>query len=215
MRKRTSYPRSRRWAIQRPIRPLTYSVKRTFYLENWQPNSTTTVGFWRYYSFRLEQLPNIGEYQVLFDQARINAIKVDFHPRYSAFDGSNTTDTIPPGITNQAGTRLTTAVDPANQLTPTGTYNSFTYNGMLEFGNAKTSSGDRVHSVYFKPMVNQANGTSQFGSRRRAPYMQLVDGSTVSHNGFHVFAWDPNFNGSFGQSFDVLVTYYVTFRGMR
>lgn len=204
--------------IPRGVRaPMTLAVKRKFYLENWQPSTATTNGFWRYYSFNLAQMFDVGQFQAVFDQYRINAIRVEFHPRYSEFAGNDTTDTVLPGVTNQAGTRLSVMVDTRSSVVPSGAYSSATYNSFLEQGNARTHQGNRPVTVYFRPSVSTTLGANVAGAaRKRAPVMMLdASGQQVNHTGFHIFAWDPNFSGTFGQSFDILVTYYLTFRGMR
>lgn len=216
--KRPRYVKRRRVTSKRSrsIMPK-LTVKKTFYLENWQPNTTTVNGFWRYYTFTLSQLPDLASYVAMFDTARINAIKVEFHPRFDNFAGNDTTDVAAPGITNQAGTRMSIVVDPKSSLVPTGTYTSANYNGFLEQGRVRTKQGNRPFSVYFKPNVNYNLGAIVGQSRKRAPALQIADANsqTVSHTGFHIFAWDQSFNGSFGNSYDLLVTYYMTFRGMR
>lgn len=193
------------------------SVKKTFYLGNWQPGTATVAGFWRYYTFTLGDLPDLASYVAMFDTARINAIKVEFHPRFDSFAGNDTTDTVLPGITNQAGTRMSFVVDPKSNLVPTGSYLSSTYNGFLEQGGVRTRTGNRPFSVYFKPHVNYNIGGALGQARKRAPALQLADpnSQTVAHTGFHMFAWDQSFNGSFGNSFDIIVSFYMTFRGMR
>lgn len=204
--------------IPRGVRaPMNLSVKRKFYLENWQPNTTTVNGYWRYYTFNLAQMFDVGQYQAVFDQYRINAIRVEFHPRYSEFAGNDTTDTSLPGITNQSGTRLSVLVDQRSSVVPSGAYSSATYNSFLEQGNARTHQGNQPVVVYFRPSVSQTLGANVAGAaRKRAPWMMLdASGQSVNHTGFHILAWDANFSGTFGQSFDVLVTYYLQFKGMR
>lgn len=193
------------------------NVKKTFYLGNWQPSSATVNGFWRYYTFVLSDLPDLASYVAMFDTARINAIRVDFHPRFDNFAGNDTVDVAPPGITNQAGTRMSVVIDPKSNLVPSGTYTVGTYNGFLEQGRVRTYTGNRPFKVYFVPNVNYNLGAVAGQTRRRAPALQLSDANsqTVSHTGFHIFAWDQAFNGSFGNSFDLIVTFYLTFKGMR
>lgn len=210
----------RRMYVPRPVRRpanLQLNCKKTFYLENWQPGTAAVGNFWKYYSFSLSQLPDLASYTAMFDTARINAIRVQFHPRFDNFAGNDTTDVVAPGVTNQAGSRLSIVIDQKSNLVPAGAYTSGTYNGFLEQGRVRTHQGVKPFSVYFKPNVNYAIGILGGSARRRAPYLQVADAASqsVAHTGFHAFAWDQNFNGSFGNSWDLLVTYYMTFRGMR
>lgn len=211
-RRRTYVPKR----VPRPMGMNALMVKKTFYYQNWAPNATTTNGFWRYYSFSLGDLPDLASYVATFDTAKINAIRVQFHPRFDNFAGNDVTT---PGGTDKAGTRMSIVVDPKSNLVPTGAYSSGTYNGFLEQGRIRTYEGTRPFSVYFKPVVNVQLGSIGGQYRRKAPYLQAADANSqaVSHTGFHAFAWTQNFNqaGSFGNSFDLLVTFYMTFRGQR
>lgn len=203
--------------VPRKIRmPMTYAVKKRFWLENWQPSTAAVNGYWRYYAFSINQLPDFAGFNAMFDTFRINAIKVEFHPRFTEFAGNDTVDTVLPGVTNQSGTRVSLLVDTKSSLIPVGAYLSNTYNDFLQQGPPRTYTGTRPFSVYFKPQVSETAGINVGGAlRRKAPWMQLDIGQSVAHAGFHAFAWDPNFSGTFGNSFDILVTYYVQFRGMR
>lgn len=204
-------------ALTRSLRPNKIALKRTFWLENWTFSTVTTNGFWRYYSFTLSQLPSLSEFQSLFDQLKISAIKVTFRPRYDNFSGNDTTDTTSPGVTNAPGNYMHVIVDPKSLTTPSGLYTSSNLNIFMEQGNVRTYQGLRPFSVYFKPMINQTVGAVQ-GMRRRAPYL-LIDpasGATgAPHYGFHVFQQDVNLTGTSVQSFDVYVTYYMMAKGVK
>lgn len=220
--RRRSFSRKARKAkrartIPRKVRmPMTYAVTKKFWLENWQPNTASVGGYWRYFTFNLGQLPDLAGYVAMFDTYRINAIKVEFHPRFTEFAGNDTTDTALPGVTNQAGTRMSLLADTKSSLVPVGAYGSGTYNDFLQQGSPKTHMGIRPFSIYFRPQVGETVGANIAGGlRRRSTWLQLDLANSVPHAGFHAFAWDPNFSGTFGNSFDVLVTYYVQFRGMR
>lgn len=189
-------------------------IKRTFYLENWQPSTATTSGFWRYYNFSLSTLPSNAEITALFDQYRINGIKVTFRPRYDGFMGNDTVDTTLPGVTNLSGTRVHIINDPASTVSPSGIYASSNLNGFMEQGSVRTYQGNRDINVYFKPKVDNALNAFNGAQRVRAPYIQTTL-TGVSHNGFHVFMQDANFAGFFGQSFDIYVTYYMMCRGLK
>ncbi len=199
------------------MRSQALSLKRTFRLEYWQPSTATTNDFWRYYSFTWAQLPSLSEFQALFDTGRISAIKVTFRPRFDNYSGNDTTDTTAPGITNQTGTNVHVIVDPKWVGAPTGTYSNATLNTFLEQGGVRSYKGTSPFSIYFKPTINQTVGAVQ-GMRRRAPFLLLDSSSNATgspHYGFHIFMQDPNMNGSFGNAYDVFVTYYMQFRGTK
>lgn len=225
IRKRSTRPR-RRYAVGKPlaykrgkvprgVREPVITLSRTFWYETWTPNTISTAGFWKYYSFQMIQLPSNGEFTGPFDRYKINAIKVTFRPRYDGFSGNDTTDTTLPGITNQGTTMAHVVNDPTSNVTPGGTYTSATLNNFLENGRAKTYMGTKPFSVFFKPMINQTVGGVAAGRRIKAPYLQTSTALSVDHNGFHVFLQDVNLTGVFNQGFDVFVTYYFSCKGVK
>lgn len=206
--KRRRYARK----IPRNIRYPLLKLQRTTYLENWVPNTTTVTGFWKLYTFTLNNLNNASEYINLFDQYRICALKYTFVPRYDSFDGADTTDTTLPGVTNQGATRLHIVNDPFTTRSPSGLYTQANLNSFFEEGRVKTYSGNRNVNVYFKTAVN--NSVDSGANRTRSMWLN-VSQSGVPHYGFHVFAQDVNMTGVFGQSWDVFVTSYIMFKNMR
>lgn len=202
--------------IRRAMKLPTYSLKRTFWLENWSPNSGSVSGFWKYYVFDLNALGWATELSNVFDLYKINACKFTFRPRYDNFAGNDTTDTTFPGITNTGGTHMHVIVDPYSQTTPTGVYNSGTLNSFFEQGNVRSYQGGRPFSVYYKPCIPQLTSSPSAATRRqKAPWLQLQTQRDILHTGFHVFAQDINLTGVFGQSWDVFVTVYMKLKGDR
>lgn len=199
-----SYGSIKRWLRSRTAQ---INYKRTFWLENWTLSTASTNGFWRYYNFTAASIPNFTEISTLFDRYKVNALKYTFRPRYDGFDGANSTDVTPPGITNQQGNMVHIVKDPFSNTTPAGTYTSSTLNTFMEQGNVKTYMGNRPFSVYFKPTITQTIGGSAI-ERCRAKWL-LTQSSTVNHYGFHAFQQDVNLTGTSGQSYDVFVTVYM------
>lgn len=201
--------------VLRPIRsklPMV-AIKRTFWASNWSPNTATTAGFFRYLSFTFNQLPNILEYQNLFEAYRLSAVKVTFRPRYDAFDGANTTDTTLPGVTNQGGAMVHYVVDPWATAGPAGTYTSTTLNGFLESGNVKTYQGNKPFSIYIpNPTIDMTTDIT-VGIRRKSPWLKMTSAGQP-HFGAYVFVQDVNLTGTFGQSWDLFYTYYFMVKGM-
>lgn len=193
-----------------------FSVKRTFYQGNWQPNTTTTNGFWRLFAPAMSDLPSLSEYQGLWDSFRIRGIKATFRPRYDSFAGNDTVDTTLPGVTNQSGTRAFVVVDPYTITGPTGTYNAATLNTFLENGSKiRTYEGNRPFSIYWKPTVDRTLGNVSTGGRMKAPWLQFGAGTAIAHYGFHVFMQDNAFAGTFGNSYDIFYTYYMQFKSSK
>lgn len=206
--------RARKSYVPRPLtrrRGTMINMHRTFNYSYWQPSTATTSDFWKFYSFTIQDMPNYTEITNLFDSYRIARIKVKFLPRFNAFDGSNTTDTTLPGVTNQQGTNLHIIVDPKSQTGPTGVYSRANMNNFLESGKVRTYNGNRPVTVYYKPVVSDSlTSGARFLS---APW--LPTGSPSPHYGFHAFAQDVNMTGTFGQSWDVFVTFYIQAKGIK
>lgn len=196
---------------KRVVKPMTLAVKRKFWFFNWAPQVATVAGYWRYWDFNINSMPDVAQYRVLFDEYRINAIKVEFHPRFTEFAGNDVTTS----NTQRGVTRMSLINDPTSHVVPSGVYGPATYNTFLEQGNARTFNGTRPFSIYIRPKVNDALGSITSAKRIRPGYLSLDNAGTLNHNGFHAFIWDDNFSNTFTSSFDVLVTYYVTFRGMK
>lgn len=218
-RRKRSYRKRARSGFKRRYRkrsPPMVRVKRRVFISNWQPNTVSVDGFWRYYRFQIDALPSLTEFTNLFDTYKIGALKVEFRPRFDSFAGNDTTDTTLPGVTNQSGTYLSVIKDPYSTTLPVGTYTSANYNAFCENGNVRTYNGTRPVTVYYKPTIDNLVGfgvVNQF-SRRRSTFIQ-ANSVTVPHHGFHIFAHDQNFNGTFGNSFDVYVTFYMTWKRIR
>lgn len=209
----------RRMALRKPRigRMPMLTMKRTFWLENWTPNTTTTAGFWRFYDFAFDQLPSYTEISNLFDVYKINGIKITLRPRYTEFAGNDTTDTTIPGITTQGTTMVHVIKDQLNNsVVPSGVYSVGNLNNFLENGNVRSYQGTKPINIYFKPMIlnTVVNGGSmnKVGPR----WLQTVaNGMIVRHTGAHIFLQDVNLTGTFNQSFDVFVTYYFQAKGLK
>lgn len=214
-RKRKAYRKRSQIPLSvKPYRPM-IRVQRTFWLQNWTPTTTTTNDFWRYFTVRLADIPNVTEYTNLFDMYRITSLKWTFRPRYDSFAGNDTTDTTLPGVTNQAGVHLHAVIDPRSGITPTGTYTSGTLNAFLENGKVRSYNGNKAVNLIIKyPCIaDDVNATSN-SKFIRAPYISCNQNS-VAHRGVHVFLQDINLTGTFGQSFDVFCTVNMTLKGQR
>lgn len=211
-RSRTKRKGIKRSFNRRKYLPRASAFKRTFYSFSWSPATTTTGDFWKYIELTASAIPSNGEYAAVFDQYKINGFKYTFRPRYDGFEGSNTTDTTLPGVSNQAGTMLHIINDPTSTTSPSGTYTVATLHTFMENGNVRTYSGNRPVSVYVKPLIYD---TVTGGSTSRRPGWIPWSNTAIPHRGFHVFTQDTNMTGVFGQAWDVYVTVYFQCRGMK
>lgn len=185
-------------------------TKRTFYATNWTFSNATVAGYWQYFQFDLSVVPNLVEWTGLFDEYKINAIKLTFRPRYDSVDVGNAA-----AATSLPQAYLHYTVDPGNNAVPSGIYNSATLNSFLEHSGVKTRTLNRPVSIYFKPKIlTEASGN--IGGLVRNPGFIRTSNSNVAHRGVHVFLQQNNFATSNNQiALDVFYTYYITLRNMR
>lgn len=203
------------------------SVKRTCFVGTITPASTTTASFWNYVTPSLASagticgttlggLNNVAEYQALFDQYKLAAVKLSFKPRYvdvnlnqiNPSSGTSTTDR----------QFLSYVIDTRGTTTISGTYGTTSYNQFTETGKVKIRRGDKEVSIYIKPKINE-----QFGggaNRYVSPKFADMDsnGLAIPHRGVYIYHHTQNTLSSgiptFG-AYDVFATYYLTFIGMK
>lgn len=189
-------------------------MARKFFLTNWQPSTVNVDGYWRYQTFKLQDLPSFSEISNLFDQVKLNRIKVEYMPKYDSFAGNDTTDTTLPGITNQWGSNIHLIMDRDSTLVPSGAYGG-TFNTFCENGNVRTRNGRNKFTVFFAPKVNATIQGANV-KRVRPGYLSTQD-NTPTYYGYHIYIQDPNFSatGLAGQSYDIFVTYYMTCKNTR
>lgn len=209
-RRRFNIPRVPRYSAVNVVK-----AKRTFFYENWTPSTASTTGFWRYYQPTLNMLPSLSEFSALFDQYKLSAIKITLRPRYDNFAGNDTTDVTLPGTTAQGGTNVHVLIDPDTTTTvPSGTYTSGNLNTFLENGAVRSYTGLKPINIYWKPKVGSAMSVGE--SRVKAPWCGTgTNPVQIAHHGVHIFLQDTNFTGTFNQSFDVFITYYMQFKALK
>lgn len=191
--------------VPRAVRQQQLTFKRKFFVENWQPNTITTNGFWRLFNVAPSLLPEWSSFISIFDVYKVTGVLIEFVPKYSEFSGNDT-------VANRAGTKVHVVNDPYSIVAPSGLYNSATLNSMLEQGNCKTYSGNRTVKVFTRPTTFWDVGGSQMV--KRSTFIRTDSGNT-GHKCCHVFMQDQNFTGVFTQNFDIFYTYYITFKNLR
>lgn len=183
----------------------TIRVARKFFTSTWNWGTASTVDFWRYYIIKPSDMPNWGEYSAVFDEYRINAVKVTFLPRYDSVDASSST-VVP---------NAHIIIDPASTMIPSGTYTSANLNTLLENSGVRTKRLNKPVSVYFKPKIAiQAFGGATNVLQTSTKFLKTND-TSVDYRGFHIFVQPTNFDTPTNCKLDVFYTYYVTFRNTR
>lgn len=187
------------------------SVTRTFWREAWLPTATSTNDFWRYYAPTMAMLPSVAEFAAVFDQYKINGVKITLRPKSDNFAGNDNTV----AGTIRALSNVHYLVDKYSNVTPTGIYSSATCNAFLENGKVKSLQGTQPVEIYFKPAIANTNQGISDSERTGPKWLSLANSQGVLQNGVHVFIQDFNFANSQTQAYDVFFTYYMQFRGLR
>lgn len=209
----------RRKTLMKPrgLRMTSMMTKRTFYNGSWSFGTVTTDQFWRYFSYSMSNLPNFNAYTSLFDEFRINGIKITFRPRYDSISTPSVTDGTSQPVITQPQAYAHVIIDPDSGTTPGGVYSSANLNTFLAAGDrVKSYTLNKPFSVYFKPKVRDfIQGGGNTSRSMRAPWIRSTD-TSVTHNGVHVFLQQNNFSvGANYVILDMFVTYYFQTRQPR
>lgn len=177
-----------------------HNFKRTTQLAN-LATSSIAPGY-RSYTFHLDQLPGVSDFTTLYDQYRINGVKLEFVPQISGMDGNpNTTLYAMPNI------HMVIDRDDTNTLALTD---------MMQYTGYKRKRGHLSCSVYFKPSVL----TEVFRSAVSTSYVpktgQFIDmaAPNVPHYGVKVIV-DQGPGSGIQWAWTVFATYYFTCKNVR
>lgn len=187
------------------------SLRRTFWVETWAPSATTTNSFWRYYAPSINALPSLSEFTALFDQYKINGVKLTLCPKFDSYAGNDNTST----STNRSSSQVHWIVDPMSNVAPSGTYSSATFNTFCENGTVRSATGLRPVNIFWKPRIAATNQAVSDAQRTTPRFLSLANATTVLHNGVHVFIQDSNFSNNQTQQYDVFLTFYMQFKGIK
>lgn len=211
-RRASRYRRRRTMNISRPMRMSSgiLNMKRTVYQGSWAFNNTTTSGFWQYLTWTMNTATSdFSEIQALFDEYKVNAIKVTFRPRYDSVDGGLATVVNPTAYAHYC-------IDPGSTVIPAGLYSASTLNTFLQNDNVKTRSLTKPFSIYFRPkVVDQVGGGGTASRSVQAGWIRTTE-SGVTYRGVHVFLQNNNMTSVNGNLIlDQFVTLYYQVRNLR
>lgn len=193
----------------RPAKRL--AIKRTIYAGNWTFGTAATTDFWRYVTFQASSINNFTEMAGLFDEYKINAVKITYRPAYD-----NVANLGAAGTLAQPQAYAHVLIDPASTLIPSGVYSSGNMNTFLENQGVRTYTLNRPFSVYVRPKVqDQLFGGSTSTRTVKPPYIKTTE-TAVDHRGFHMFLQQNNFaNTNTNIRLDIFATYYITLRNIK
>lgn len=178
-----------------------YNFKRSFYVSNYI-SSTSAADTPAAVSFALNGVPNAAEFTGLYDQYRINAIKLRLMPR------GNSSELGP--ATGGGICSLFSVIDYDDASVPTGGVNQ-----LVQYQSLKVTRSDREHVRYFKPRINVGAINSVAGGIQNKVNTKGwldCDVSTTDHYGLK-FVLERTPTGTC--IYDAIVTMYMSFRNVR
>lgn len=163
------------------------------------------------YYFTLSQLPSYTEFTNLFEQYRINAVKLTFQPYYNSMDTEGQIANAAAGIAYNNIPRLYTLVDKDGAITAT------TENGMLEYASARFIRNPmKSFSVYVKSpcvQIGTANSLSIVGGAPKGKVWLDCDNYNIQHWGCAVGGLMPAPSSAFNTiGYSVVAKFYMQFR---
>jgi len=205
--------RRRTMAISRPVRwkNTTLSCKKMCYQGSWAFSTASTNGFWRYLTWTANNgTQNFPEIQALFDEYKINAIKVTFRPRY---DTVNVTDVVTSSAPHAYAHYV---IDPASTTSPNGVYGAANLNAFLEQQGVRTRTLNRPFSIYFKPKMADGLSGGTTAARAIRPTFVKTTNAGVEFTGVHMYIQQNNMsNTNPSIILDQFVTLYMQVKNLK
>lgn len=199
--------RLRRGMIGRRIAQPVQYFKRSVYLSGNIVTSVTSDTFTNQF-FALSSVPNYTEFTNLYDQYKINAVKVTLIPR------GNTAE-----ITASSGAST------VFQGQSVGVFSVIDYddtavlaniNEACQYQNMKMTRATQQHSRYLKPRFNLLSitnqGTGATGASQNTRGWLDCDYINVPHYGVK---WALQQNVNYNLTYDVKIDYYLAFKNVR
>lgn len=176
--------------------PQSHDYKRTAYFA-----TALTVGstaeVYGAYSFQLSSLANASEYTVLYDMYKISAVKWTLMPRGNSAEAG----------TNNNNTKVLSVLDMDDDDVPTSV------DQLCQYESVKTTNLSRDHSRYIKPkfarMIYKTSTTTGYGVGSGWLDCNSTD---IPHYGIK-YCLLRTTSGTV--TYDLKVTYYLSFKGVR
>lgn len=213
----------RRLTVKRQVFAGTINFTTTAVTSNFwqyvQPSLTKSMADFGASPAGLAGFPDMSNYEGLYEQAKLNAIKYKFVPRLTNYNtqAQTTVTASSAAYYTRSAPKIAIVNDPRSTITPSGVWGQGILNTLMEHG-CRVVRGDRPFSVYLKPLVQDTVAGGTVYKYIKPPLVDLnTSGKGLNHRGFHMFmyndSFDPNsiFTGNNGWYWDVYVTYYVTF----
>lgn len=149
------------------------------------------------FTFTLADLPNVAEFQNLFDSYQIRAIKLTFRPEQTQSISLN-------DIANaQIYYRFFSAIDYNDASAPQNA------DILRQYSTVKVTALNKVHTRYFKPKTVDDNGSNP-GVRPWLP----TKSNQIPHYGLRVFVESTGATGGFVFNYSIEGTMYCAFKNV-
>lgn len=157
--------------------------------------------------FTLNEVPNRSEFTSLYDQYRINGVKITWIPRGNVADIAPTGTA---GVFQGQSTGVFSAIDYDDATVPTS------INQLNEYQNCKMTRATQMHSRYLKPRINLQGTTNQGTGATGATFNTRgwldCTQDNVPHFGVK-YAFQQSVN--YAMTYDLKVDYYLAFKNVR
>lgn len=163
------------------------------------PGGVITANF-QAYQFSIGQIPNVSEFSSLWDQYRINKIKLEFIPAITEVNQA-TSNYMP---------NLHTVMDYDDANAPSA------LTEMMQYPGYRRTPGNRMHKRYFTPAVSMEVYRSAISTGYSTRFKQWLDfGNTdVPHYGVKLCADGYAASGQ-QWAWNVYATFYFSCKGVR
>ena len=176
--------------------PGVHSYKRTQYFAS-ALSVSNLAEVYGSYAFQLSALANASEYTVLYDMYKISAVKWTLMPRGNSAEAG----------TNNNNTKIMTVLDYDDDNTPTSV------DQLCQYESVKTTNLSRDHSRYLKPKFARAIYKTAVTTGYGVGTGWIdCDSTDVPHYGIK-YALLRTTSGTV--TYDLKVTYYLQFKGVR
>lgn len=164
------------------------------------------------YVFQLDDLPNYTEFTALFEQYKINAVKLTFLPSYTSSDANQATANAASGAVFQFQPRIYTVIDKDGNPTVS------TEPAVLQRNDARMITQPyKAFSIYIRKPCVQFEVSSGLGFAQAAPKASPwldCENYAVNHHGAAIAGALPAGSSvTAGLQYQVLATYYLAFKG--
>lgn len=151
------------------------------------------------FEFRLNQVPNYTEFTALYDQYKINAVKITFLPEQTQSVSLSTAN-------NATGSaRFFSVVDYNDSAAPSS------IDQLREYQSCKFTSIFKPHKRYFKPRILDSSGIYNPGR----PWLSTQTGASITHYALKIGIEPTQATVATVDQFTVEVKYYLSFRTVK